>query len=92
MSNILARVYESAVAVTPSDATADPAGPFAGLLVGAAGNVKFTDLAGNAVVITSATVGTEIHVACTRVWSTGTSATVYGLRAAPYAGPRPGGP
>jgi hypothetical protein len=86
MSNILAQTYDQAVAVTPSDSVADPAGPFAGLLVITAGSgLKFTDQYGNTVAMTGTIpVGTEIHVACSRVWSTGTGATVVGLIAMPY--------
>lgn len=84
MSAILSRTYDAAIAVTVSDSTADPAGPFAGLLVAAAGTVKFTDAQGNTVTMASVLAGTEIHVATSRVWSTGTAATVYGLRAQPF--------
>lgn len=84
MSNILARTYDAALAVTVSDSVADPQGPFAGLLVAVAGTVKFTDNQGNTVTLGSVLAGTEIHVATSRVWSTGTGATVYGLRAIPF--------
>lgn len=84
MSAILSRTYDAAIAVTVSDSTADPAGPFAGLLVAVAGTVKFTDNQGNTVTLGSVLAGTELHVATSRVWSTGTSATVYGLRAQPF--------
>lgn len=84
MSNILARCYDAALAATLSDTTADPQGPFAGLLVAVAGTVKFTDLQGNVVTMGSLLAGTEIHVATKFVWSTGTGATVYGLRAIPF--------
>ena len=80
----MATTYDGAVAVTVSDTTKDPQGPFAGLLVGAAGTVKFTDSIGNAVTLGSLAIGTVIPVACSRVWSTGTTATVFGLRANPY--------
>jgi len=84
MTTILARVYDAAIAVSASDSVADPQGPFAGLLVAAAGTVKFTDSLGNTVVTDSLAAGTELRVAVSRVWSTGTSATVYGLRAMPF--------
>lgn len=84
MSNILARTYDAALAVTKDDATNDPAGPFAGLLVAVAGTVKFTDNQGNDVATGSILAGTVLDIATKRVWSTGTTATVYGLRALPY--------
>jgi hypothetical protein len=84
MSNILARTYDAALAVAPSDTDADPQGPFAGLLVAVAGTVKFTDTTGNTVTTGALLAGTEIHVATSRVWSTGTGATVYGLRSTPF--------
>jgi hypothetical protein len=85
MSNILARTYDAAIPVTKSDTAADPQGPFAGILVAIAGTLKFTDLHGNDVTFSaSLAAGTEIHVACSRVWNTGTGATVFGLRANPY--------
>jgi hypothetical protein len=83
MSNILAVTYDQAVAVTKSDSTNDPAGPFAGLYVATAGNVKFNDIAGNTITVTSAPVGV-IPIATLRVWSNGTSGTVYGLFALPF--------
>lgn len=83
MSNILAVTYEDAVAVTKDDATADPAGPFAGFLCTAAGNVKVTTIRGTAVVIPSMTVGQLVPLAISRVWSTGTAGTVVGLVAMP---------
>lgn len=84
MSNILARTYDAAVAATLSDTVADPQGPFAGLLVAVAGTVKFTDQSGNVVTMGSLLAGTEIHVVTKFVWSTGTSATIYGLRSTPF--------
>lgn len=83
MSNILARVYENAYAVTVSDTTADPAGPFASLLVSVAGTLKIHCLGGQDVAFT-VIAGQEVHIATQRVWSTGTSATVIGLSSIPY--------
>ena len=74
-------VYEDAAAVTPSDASADPAGPFASLLVTGAGTVKLHKLVGTDVSLAAVVVGQEIHIATQRVWSTGTSATIIGLKA-----------
>jgi hypothetical protein len=82
----MTRTYDAAVPVTVSDATADPAGPFAGILVAVAGTVKFTDIQGNTITTGSLLAGTEIHVATSRVWSGGTSATCYGLRSPPFYG------
>lgn len=64
-----------AVAVTVSDATADPNGPFYALYVGVAGGaIKLTTMAGNDVTLTAVPLGI-LKVACTRVWSTGTTTT-----------------
>lgn len=63
-----------AAAVTVSDDTADAAGPFhKGLWVGAAGAVKLQTLAGSAVTFVGVPAGTWLRVACSRVWSTGTT-------------------
>ena len=69
------------VAVTKSDATADPGGPFRGLLIdGTAGAVKLTTSGGTAVTLSNLSVGVVYPFYFTRVWSTGTLATnVYGL-------------
>ena len=50
-------VYEDAAAVTPSDASADPAGPFASLLVTGAGTVKLHTLVGTDVSLAAVVVG-----------------------------------
>lgn len=75
--------YDSAIAVTTSDNPGtDANGPFTALLIAAAGTVKFVDEAGNTVNITgSLLAGTVIPVKAVRVFTTGTSATVYGLKA-----------
>ena len=64
----------NAYAVTPSDTTADPNGPFTELVVGGAGAVKLTTVGGSTVVIT-AVAGQRIQLQVSRVWSTGTLAT-----------------
>ena len=70
-----------AVAVTASDATADPSGPFRALWVGGAGTVKLNTLENNDVSFVGVPAGTILPVGCTRVWSTGTTATsIVGLR------------
>jgi len=84
MSNIQSRVYEDAVTVTLSDTVADPAGPFAGLLVTNAGTVKVTTIRGTTQSLGTWAAGSEIHIAVSRVWSTGTGATVLGLVSPPY--------
>ena len=61
-----------ASAVTVSDATPDPAGPFRGLWVGAAGSVKVTTRDGDDVTFVGVPAGTVLPVAVSRVWSTGT--------------------
>lgn len=86
MSNILAITYERAVTVTKSDTVADPSGPFAALIVTVAGTLKFTAVNGGDVALGSTTVGQIIPIATSRVWSTGTGATVMGLLAMPYKG------
>ncbi len=79
--------YENATAVTASDTTADPAGPFAAFYVGTTGNVKVTTIRGNSVVFTNVPQGTTVRVAISRVWITGTTAsTVLGLSQIPYRG------
>jgi len=87
MSNIQSRTYENAAAVTVSDTVADPAGPFAGLIVTATGTLKFTTIGGGTITLSTNAVGTIYNIAVQRVWSTGTSATVMGLYAPPYKTP-----
>lgn len=80
MSQILARIYDDAVAITPSDATPQaPNQPFAGLFVAAAGNLAFITPSGNTITCTALPAGTEIHIRVKQVKSTGTTATVAGL-------------
>lgn len=88
MSNILATTYDAAIGVTKSDTVDDPQGPFAGLLVAVAGVVIFKDIHGNVVTTGSVAAGTVIPVTCARVNNTNTTATVYGLRANPFNGPK----
>ena len=84
MSNILSVTYEDALTVAKSDSVADPSGPFAGLLVTATGSVKLTTIRGGTVTLSTTTVGQILPIATSRVWSTGTSATVLGLVAPPF--------
>lgn len=84
VSNIQATVHEGAKAVTASDATNDPAGPFSGLIVTGAGTLKITTMMNDTVTLAAVVVGQYIPIVTKRVWSTGTSATVIGLTAMPY--------
>ena len=84
MSDIQAITYLDGVAVTKSDTTNDPAGPFAGFLVTVTGNVSFVTMGGNTIALTSVAANVVIPIACRRINSTNTSATVVGLYANPY--------
>lgn len=84
MAAILATVHDTAHAPTLSDATNDPQGTFSGLIVTAAGTLKITTVRGHDVSFAAVVVGQFIPIATLRVWSTGTSATVVALSAAPY--------
>lgn len=87
MSTIAATTYPETFTVTPSDTTDDPHGVFAGLYVLANGTLSFLDGNGNAVVVTGTlTAGQVVPITCKRVKSTGTSATVLGLKAFPWKG------
>ena len=72
----------SVVAVTKSDSTADPSGPFRAILIdGTAGAVKFTDIAGNAITLNNLQQGVIYPICFSRVWSAVTAATdIYGLK------------
>jgi hypothetical protein len=87
MSNILSRTYDGGISVTLSDTTADPKGPFAGVIVGTGGTLKLQDNRGDTVTFAALLAGQLIQIATTRVWSTGTSATVFGLQAVPFKPP-----
>lgn len=64
-----------AVVVAVSDTVADPNGPFYSLYVGVAGGaIKLTTLLGSDVTLTAVPLGI-LKIGCTRVWSTGTTAT-----------------
>jgi hypothetical protein len=64
----------NAYAVTPSDTTADPNGPFGELVVGGAGTLKITTVGGSTVSYT-VVAGQRLEIRTQRVWSTGTTAT-----------------
>jgi hypothetical protein len=88
VSDIQAITYSGSATVTKANSGTDPAGPFAGLLVTAAGTLKFTLMDTSVITLSSTSVGQIIPIATQLVWSTGTSATVVGLYA---AGPFKGG-
>lgn len=79
-------VFDGAVPPTKSDATNDPAGPFAALFVFTAGNLSFIDGQGNPVGSTGSPLAVSaglIPIRCLRVNNTGTTAVVYGVKAVP---------
>mgnify|MGYP001608707515 CR=1 FL=1 len=82
MSNPWATTYDWPVAVTKSDTADDPAGAFAGLLVDTAGILKITPYggpnAGSSVTI-NVVAGEYIRFPVKRVWSSTTTAVVFGL-------------
>lgn len=82
MSTLWADTYEYPVAVTKSDTVADPAGPFAGLLVDTGGALKLTPVNGpNAGISITINVvaGQYVRFPVQRVWSSTTAAIVFGL-------------
>lgn len=83
-SDIRSVTYDGAVAVTASDTVNDPAGPFAGFYVGAAGDVKVHTSRGQDVLFKACNAGVVYTVSIKRVWSTGTvgnGALVLGMQA-----------
>lgn len=91
-SDIKSVTYDDAVPVTASDTTNDPAGPFAGFYVPAAGSYKVRTMRNRDVTFTSLSAGVIVPCAILRVWSTGTQgngANVLGMIAPPYKGPGP---
>lgn len=83
MSNIFASTFDGAVSPTLSDTVNDPLGPFAGLYVGGAGDVKVRTVRGQDVTFKAVPGGTILYVQVLRVWSTGTggSTNILGLQA-----------
>jgi hypothetical protein len=81
-SSLEAISYHTPVAVTQSDTTKDPNGPFHGFIVGVSGDVKITGTDGATGVLPSCQAGTIYPVPFTRMWSTGTTAsgTLVGLK------------
>lgn len=91
MSDLLARVRDDIIPITPSDTTPQAKSEaFAGLIVLAAGNVAFRTPRGIknnvTITITAAAAGLEINVAVSQVMATGTTATVGGFSGQPYRG------
>lgn len=80
-STVQAVTYDYAVAVTKSDTVDDPAGPFTGLYVSAAGNLVCDNYGGpqasNPITVV-VVAGTYIRWPVKRIRTT-TSATVFGL-------------
>ena len=89
MSTIQAVTYEGSIAVTASDTTDDPNGPFAGIHTGAGGDIKIRDITGADTILYSCAAGVIMPTACKRVWSTGTAtpSKIVGLYAIPYRKP-----
>jgi hypothetical protein len=58
-----------------SDTTADVNGPFDAIYTGSGGSIKFTGRNGQTIALTNVAAGVTLPLACTRVWSTGTTAT-----------------
>jgi hypothetical protein len=88
MPDILS-TYDGGIAVTASDTTADPAGPFAGVAVQVAGLVKLTTIRGQTITV-SAAAGIPLHIATQRVWTSTTTATgITGLYNSMYKGQNP---
>jgi hypothetical protein len=85
VSWVQAVTADGAVAVTKSDATNDPSGPFVGFYVGGSGDVKVTTLRGQNITLPAVQGGMVIHLAILRVWNSTTSATgIIGLQGIGY--------
>jgi hypothetical protein len=81
MSNLWAETYDVPVGVTESDTVDDPAGPFAGLYCGGAGNVVVWPLNGTGSVTMAVVAGGYLRFPIRRVGATSTTATgLFGLR------------
>lgn len=81
-SGIAARAYDDAFAITPSDTVNDANGPFAGLYVTTAGSLTITTASGNVIAMAGVVLG-HLDIRVARIWNTGTSAVVVGLKAVP---------
>ncbi len=78
--------YDDAFAPTLNDTVDDPQGPFAGLFCMTSGAVVVTPYAralnSSSSVTVTMVAGSYLYLAVRRVWSSGTSGSVLGLRAA----------
>jgi len=83
VSNLGAKVYDQMFAAAPSNTVNDPNGPFTALYITVAGTLSFVDGLGNTVTIAGTIPIGEFPVRCQRVNTTGTSATVFGLKGVP---------
>lgn len=68
-------LYKTGTAVTPSDSTADPAGPFDALICAVSGNIAVIDKSGNSYTIPACQAGIFYPCECVQVKVTGTAAT-----------------
>jgi hypothetical protein len=81
MSDIQASLYEGGWALTLSDTTNDPAGPFQGLFTGSGGTIKLQMCNGQPLALTNVAAGVVLPLGFLRAWSTGTGASgIYGLK------------
>lgn len=85
----MAVTYEGGASVTPSDTTADPAGPFAGFYVGstsAGAVVKLQTIRGDTLTLSGVLPGVIYPIAISRIWNSTTTATsIIGLVSLPYS-------
>ena len=81
-ATVQAILFDYPVAVTKSDATDDPAGTFSALLVDTGGVLKITPYGGpdaSSSITINVLAGQYILFPVKRVWSTTTTALVFGL-------------
>lgn len=71
--------YPEASAVAKSDTVDLVNTALGGLYVTATGNIKFNDLSGNTIVLSAVAANVRVPIAASRVWNTGTTATVLAL-------------
>lgn len=90
MSKHVTLIYDDAVAVTASDTTDDPAGPFAAIDTGSGGTIKVRTLRGTDLTLVNRPAGVILPLAVKRVYSSVTTATsIMGYYNGEYHGPRP---
>lgn len=70
MSDLGSITYADAAAVTPSDTTDDPAGPFAGFYTAGGGDIKVKTVKGNTVTLHGTAAGIVIPLDILRVFLT----------------------